>query len=55
MTTQPSKPRIKKHPRLYTPAPLWICYVESDSCDEFIGLGYTPAQAYEDWKKGRVR
>ena len=50
MTTQPSKPRLKFWGRL------WYCGQKYGSglCG-VVGVGYTPAQAYEDWKKGGAR
>lgn len=49
MTTQPSKPHLKLR------YGLWLCAFRNHSGRQHVGSGYTPEQAYEDWKKGRVR
>ena len=46
MTTQPSKPHLMK---LHG---IWHCAVHSNTRVTHIGTGYTPLEAYEDWKKG---
>ena len=56
MTTQPSKPRLRLIRKL------WHCR-SVEQCRSlgglysggiYVGVGYTPLEAYEDWKKGRV-
>ena len=46
MTTQPSKPHLLK---LHG---VWHCGILRTGAWQFLGLGHTPAQAYEGWKKG---
>lgn len=52
MTTQ-QKPRIRKCPRFRTKAPLWVCFMLNGDRTGFVGLGFTPEQAYEDWRKAQ--
>ena len=51
MSTQPSKPRIK---RVFG---IWCCGIPGERFmfKGFFGDGYTPLEAYQDWMKGRAR
>ena len=46
MTTKPIKPRLLK---LHG---VWHCGIKHIGTWQRLGLGHTPMQAYEDWKKG---
>lgn len=49
MTTQPSKPHLMKLNGI------WHCGYLRCGVWQRLGEGYTPEQAYEDWKKGGAR
>ena len=46
MSAKPSKPHLLK---LHG---VWHCGITRTGTWQRLGLGHTPAQAYEDWKKG---
>ena len=57
MTTQPSKPRLRLIRKLWHCRSVEQCRSLGGlySGEIYVGVGYTPLEAYEDWKKGRVR